>query len=252
MVEIKDFLEEKVVQYNTLDFIDSDPVQIPHRFSIKEDVEISGFLAATIAWGNRKMIINNANKMMQLMGNSPYDFVMNFSENDLDDLDGFVHRTFNSDDLKFFMKSLRNIYQHHGGLEEVFAKNKTSDSMQTSISNFKQTFFEVEHLPRTTKHISDPLNNSAAKRINMYLRWMIRDDKQGVDLGIWKSIPTSILSCPLDVHSGNVARKLGILTRKQNDAKALKELDTKLREMDANDPVKYDFALFGLGVFEGF
>lgn len=252
MVEIKDFLEEKVVQYNTLDFIDSDPVQIPHRFSIKEDVEISGFLAATIAWGNRKMIINNANKMMQLMGNSPYDFVMNFSENDLDDLDGFVHRTFNSDDLKFFMKSLRNIYQHHGGLEEVFAKNKTSDSMQTSISNFKQTFFEVEHLPRTTKHISDPLNNSAAKRINMYLRWMIRNDKQGVDLGIWKSIPTSILSCPLDVHSGNVARKLGILTRKQNDAKALKELDTKLREMDANDPVKYDFALFGLGVFEGF
>lgn len=252
MVEIKDFLEEKVVQYNTLDFIDSDPVQIPHRFSIKEDVEISGFLAATIAWGNRKMIINNANKMMKLMGNSPYDFVMNFSENDLDDLDGFVHRTFNSDDLKFFMKSLRNIYQHHGGLEEVFAKNKTSDSMQTSISNFKQTFFEVEHLPRTTKHISDPLNNSAAKRINMFLRWMIRDDKQGVDLGIWKSIPTSILSCPLDVHSGNVARKLGILTRKQNDAKALKELDTKLREMDANDPVKYDFALFGLGVFEGF
>lgn len=252
MVEIKDFLEEKVVQYNTLDFIDSDPVQIPHRFSIKEDVEISGFLAATIAWGNRKMIINNANKMMQLMGNSPYDFVMNFSENDLDDLDGFVHRTFNSDDLKFFIKSLRNIYQHHGGLEEVFAKNKTSDSMQTSISNFKQTFFEVEHLPRTTKHISDPLNNSAAKRINMFLRWMIRDDKQGVDLGIWKSIPTSILSCPLDVHSGNVARKLGILTRKQNDAKALKELDTKLREMDANDPVKYDFALFGLGVFEGF
>lgn len=250
--ELKNFLDEKVLQYNTLDFIDSDPVQIPHRFSIKEDVEISGFLAATIAWGNRKMIINNANKMMKLMGNSPYDFVMNFSENDLDDLDGFVHRTFNSDDLKFFMKSLRNIYQHHGGLEEVFAKNKTSDSMQTSISNFKQTFFEIEHLPRTTKHISDPLNNSAAKRINMFLRWMIRDDKQGVDLGIWKSIPTSILSCPLDVHSGNVARKLGILTRKQNDAKALKELDTKLREMDENDPVKYDFALFGLGVFEGF
>lgn len=250
--ELKDFLDEKVLQYNTLDFIDSDPVKIPHRFSLKEDIEIAGFLAATIAWGNRKMIINNANKMMQLMGNSPYDYVMSFSESDLDNLDGFVHRTFNSDDLKFFMKSLRNIYQHHGGLEQVFAKHQTFDSMQESISNFKQTFFEVEHLPRTTKHISDPLNNSAAKRINMYLRWMIRNDKQGVDLGIWESIPTSILSCPLDVHSGNVARKLGILTRKQNDAKALKELDTKLREMDANDPVKYDFALFGLGVFEGF
>jgi len=237
--ELKDFLDEKVLQYNTLDFIDSDPVQIPHRFSVK-------------AWGNRKMIINNANKMMQLMGNSPYDFVMNFSENDLENLDGFVHRTFNSDDLKFFIQSLRNIYQHHGGLEQVFAKHQTSDSMQVAISHFKQTFFEIEHLPRTTKHISDPLNNSAAKRINMYLRWMVRADKQGVDLGIWKSIPTAVLSCPLDVHSGNVARKLGVLTRKQNDAKALKELDGKLREMDANDPVKYDFALFGLGVFEGF
>ena len=168
--ELKKFLDEKVLQYNTLDFIDSDPVQIPHRFSVKEDIEISGFLAATIAWGNRKMIINNANKMMQLMGNSPYDFVMNFSENDLENLDGFVHRTFNNDDLKFFMKSLRNIYQNHGGLEQVFAKYQTSASMQVSISNFKQTFFEVEHLPRTTKHISDPLNNSAAKRINMYLR----------------------------------------------------------------------------------
>ena len=250
--ELKDFLDEKVLQYNTLDFIDSDPVQIPHRFSTKEDIEIAGFLAATIAWGNRKMIINNANKMMNLIGNSPYDFVMNFSENDLDNLDGFVHRTFNSDDLKFFVKSLRYIYQNHGGLEQVFAQHQSSDSMQESISKFKQTFFEIEHLPRTTKHISDPLNNSAAKRINMFLRWMIRDDQQGVDLGIWKSIPTSILSCPLDVHSGNVARKLGILTRKQNDAKALKELDTKLREMDVNDPVKYDFALFGLGVFEGF
>ena len=250
--ELKAFLDEKVLQYNTLDFIDSDPVQIPHRFSIKEDIEIAGFLAATIAWGNRKMIINNANKMMLLIGNSPYDFVMNFSENDLDKLDGFVHRTFNSDDLKGFLFSLRHIYQNHGGLEKVFAQHQTEDSMQESISNFKQTFFEIDHLPRTTKHISDPLNNSAAKRINMYLRWMIRDDKQGVDLGIWKSIPKSILSCPLDVHSGNVARKLGILTRKQNDAKALKELDTKLRVMDANDPVKYDFALFGLGVFEGF
>ena len=143
--ELKDFLDEKVLQYNTLDFIDSDPVQIPHRFSAKEDIEIAGFLAATIAWGNRKMIINNANKMMQLMGNSPYDFVMNFSENHLKNLGGFVHRTFNSEDLKFFMQSLRNIYQNHGGLEQVFAKHQTSDSMQASISNFKQTFFEIEH-----------------------------------------------------------------------------------------------------------
>lgn len=250
--ELKDFLDEKVTQYNTLDFIDSDPVQIPHRYSTKEDIEISGFLAATIAWGNRKMIINNANKMMTLMGNSPFDFIMNSSEDDLTRFDGFVHRTFNSDDLKFFIKSLRNIYQNHHGLEHVFHHYQADDSMQEAISQFKKIFFEVDHLPRTTKHVSDPLNNSAAKRINMWLRWMIRKDQQGVDLGIWNTISPSKLSCPLDVHSGNVARKLGILTRKQNDAKALKELDAKLREMDATDPVKYDFALFGLGVFEGF
>ena len=250
--ELKDFLDEKVLQYNTLDFIDSDPVQIPHRYSAKEDIEISGFLAATIAWGNRKMIINNADKMMQLMGNSPYDFVMNFTEDDLTIFDGFVHRTFNSDDLKFFVKSLRNIYHNHKDLESVFTLNQTEDSMQDAISNFKTIFFENNLASRTMKHVSDPKKGSAAKRLNMMLRWFCRQDQNGVDLGIWKSIPTSILSCPLDVHSGNVARKLGILTRKQNDAKALKELDTQLREMDAIDPVKYDFALFGLGVFEGF
>ncbi len=252
VTNIKDFLDEKVHQYNTLDFIETDPVQIPHQYNLKEDIEIAGFLAATIAWGNRKMIINNAHKMMSLMGNSPYDFVMHHTENNLEKLDGFVHRTFNSEDFIFFIKSLKNIYTNHNGLEKVFSKNQTLDSMQSSISAFKKTFFEVEHLPRTTKHISDPLNNSAAKRLNMMLRWFCRQDKNGVDLGIWESIPTNILSCPLDVHSGNVARKLGLLTRKQNDAKALKELDTNLRTMDANDPVKYDFALFGLGVFEGF
>lgn len=251
-LELKAFLDEKYTQYNTLDFIDTDPVQIPHRYQLKEDIEIAGFLAATIAWGNRKMIINNSNKMMELMGNSPYDFVMNFSSNDLERLEGFVHRTFNSIDLKYFIQSLRNIYENHQGLEAVFAKYQDVDSIQGSISAFKKVFFELEHLPRTTKHVSDPLNNSAAKRINMMLRWFCRQDNNGVDLGIWKSIPTSILSCPLDVHSGNVARKLGILTRKQNDAKALKELDFKLRELDKNDPVKYDFALFGLGVFDGF
>lgn len=251
-LELKAFLDEKYTQYNTLDFIDTDPVQIPHRYQLKEDIEIAGFLAATIAWGNRKMIINNSNKMMELMGNSPYDFIMNFSSNDLERLDGFVHRTFNSIDLKYFIQSLRNLYENHQGLEAVFAKYQGEDSIQGSISAFKKVFFELEHLPRTTKHVSDPLNNSAAKRINMMLRWFCRQDNNGVDLGIWKSIPTSILSCPLDVHSGNVARKLGILTRKQNDAKALKELDFKLRELDKNDPVKYDFALFGLGVFEGF
>lgn len=248
--ELQSFLDEKVTQYNTRDFIDSDPVQIPHLFSLKEDIEIAGFLAATIAWGNRKMIIKNAHRMMELMGNAPYDFVLSHQEKDLKDLESFVHRTFNGKDFIGFIKGLQHIYQNHNGLEAVFSKQ--NPTIQHTISEFKQLFFEIPHLVRTEKHISDPLNNSAAKRINMYLRWMVRQDNKGVDLGIWKSISPAALSCPLDVHSGNVARKLGLLHRKQNDAKALAELDIQLRILDPNDPVKYDFALFGLGVFEGF
>jgi uncharacterized protein (TIGR02757 family) len=250
--ELKEFLDEKVVLYNHPNFIESDPIQIPHRYQLKEDIEISGFLSATISWGNRKMIIKNGLKLMDLLGNSPYDFIMNHSDNQLETVNNFVHRTFNGIDCVTFIKGLKNIYENHSGLEAVFAKNQQNDSLQLSISEFKKTFFEIEHLNRTQKHISDPLNNSAAKRINMYLRWMVRKDKVSVDLGIWKSIAPSKLSCPLDVHSGNVARKLGLLHRKQNDGKALFELDTQLRILDSKDPVKYDFALFGLGVFEGF
>ncbi|TBX67502.1 TIGR02757 family protein [Flavobacterium silvisoli] len=250
--ELQEFLDEKVILYNNPKFIDSDPIQVPHRFSLKEDIEIAGFLTATIAWGNRKMIINNATKLMELLGNSPYDFVMEHREHHLELLEGFVHRTFNGQDTITFIKALQHIYTNHGGLEMAFAKNQQAFSMQESISDFKKLFFEIKHLPRTTKHISDPASGSAAKRLNMFMRWMVRQDNQGVDFGIWKSIPTDALSCPLDVHSGNVARKLGLLQRKQNDNKALSELDNALREMDANDPVKYDFALFGLGVFEGF
>lgn len=251
-VELKEFLDAKVIQYNTLDFIDSDPIQIPHQFSIKEDIEISAFLTATIAWGNRKMIINNSKRMMALMGDSPYDFVMNHSETQLENLNGFVHRTFNSDDLQTFIKALKHIYTNHNGLEAAFAKNQHQFTMQPGIAEFKKLFFEVNHQQRTAKHVSDPLQGSAAKRINMFLRWMVRQDKNGVDFGIWQNIPMASLSCPLDVHSGNVARKLGLLSRKQNDGKALAELDSFLRQLDADDPVKYDFALFGLGVFEGF
>ncbi len=250
--ERKEFLDAKVIQYNNPDFISSDPIQIPHQFSRKEDIEIAAFLTATISWGNRKMIINNANKMMNLLGNSPFDFVMQHNEYQLENLDSFVHRTFNGTDFSFFIKSLQNIYQNHDGLEPVFTKNAEKDSLQKSIAEFKKVFFEIEHPDRTQKHVSNPLKNSAAKRINMFLRWMVRQDKAGVDFGIWKSLSSSQLSCPLDVHSGNVARKLGLLQRKQNDAKALQELDKSLRKMDAQDPVKYDFALFGLGVFEGF
>lgn len=250
--ELKEFLDEKVELYNHPNFIESDPIQIPHRYSLKEDIEIAGFLSATIAWGNRKMIISNAKKLMELMGNAPFDFVMSHTKKDLDTLQQFVHRTFNGEDCKTFVMALQNIYQNHQGLEAVFAQNQTDQSMQESISKFKSLFFEIPHSYRTQKHISDPLNNSAAKRLNMWLRWNCRQDQKGVDLGIWKSIPSSKLSCPLDVHSGNVARKLGLLTRKQNDGKALSELDANLRLLDPQDPVKYDFALFGLGVFENF
>lgn len=250
--ELKEFLDSKVEQYNNPKFIESDPIQIPHRYSKKEDIEIAAFLTATIAWGNRKSIINNASKMMDLLDNSPYDFVLNHKEKDLESLLHFVHRTFNGTDLITFVKALKHIYNNHGGLETIFSKTAKNESLQTAISQFKTLFFEIEHLARTQKHVSDPLKNSAAKRINMYLRWMVRNDNTGVDFGIWNNISPSQLSCPLDVHSGNVARKLGLLTRKQNDAKALFELDTNLRKLDPKDPVKYDFALFGLGVFESF
>jgi uncharacterized protein (TIGR02757 family) len=250
--ELKEFLDAKVDQYNHPRFIESDPIQIPHQFIKKEDVEIAGFLTATIAWGNRKSIINNAKYMMELLDDAPHDFVMNHQKADLEKLQPFVHRTFNGKDFIQFVTSLKHIYKNHGGLESVFFKNGDKASLQNSISKFKTTFFEIEHLPRTQKHISDPTKNSAAKRINMFLRWMVRADNVGVDFGIWKNLSPSQLSCPLDVHSGNVARKLGLLSRKQNDGKALLELDSTLRKLDPKDPVKYDFALFGLGVFENF
>jgi len=250
--ELKTFLNEKAHLYNNPKFIESDPIQVPHQFSKKEDIEIAGFLTATIAWGNRKSIINNANKMMVLLDHAPFEFVMQHQDSDLEDLQSFVHRTFNGNDFIQFIKSLQHIYKAHHGLEAVFAKHAKANSLQQSIHEFKKLFFEIPHLERAKKHVSDPIKKSAAKRINMYLRWMVRNDNAGVDFGIWDSLSPAQLSCPLDVHSGNVARKLGLLKRKQNDAKALAELDTNLRKLDPNDPVKYDFALFGLGVFEGF
>lgn len=250
--ELKEFLDEKAILFEKPDFIPLDPIQIPHRFSLKEDIEIAGFLTATISWGNRKSIINNANRLMDILGQSPHDFIMNYSSDDKELLSGFVHRTFNEIDLETFILSLQNIYTHHNGLEQVFLKGLSKNSIQPAISHFKKLFFEISHQSRTQKHVSDPLKNSAAKRINMFLRWMVRDANAGVDFGIWKNISPAILSCPLDVHTGNVARKLRLLSRKQNDAKTLLELDTSLRKMDALDPVKYDFALFGLGAIEQF
>ncbi|NNC68598.1 MAG: TIGR02757 family protein [Gammaproteobacteria bacterium] len=251
-LELKEFLDSKVLRYNNPKFIESDPIQIPHRYSLKEDIEVSAFLTATIAWGNRRMIIKNADRMMQLLDNSPYDFIINHEESDLDKLDGFVHRTYNAIDFRYFIKGLQDIYTNHGGMETIFQTNADATSIQPAIHEFKKVFFSLDHESRTEKHVGDPKKGSACKRINMMLRWLIRNDNAGVDFGIWKNISPTILSCPLDVHSGNVARKLGLLTRKQNDAKALLELDTALRKLDTKDPVKYDFALFGLGVFESF
>ena len=251
--ELKRFLDEKAAYYNQPLFIESDPIQIPHQFSKKEDIEIAGFLVATIAWGNRKSIIKNGTRLMQLMGNSPHDYVLNFSEEKhSESLSDFVHRTFNSDDLVYFIKALQHIYKEHNGLEAVFSTFSEENTLQPAIHHFKKVFFSLPHLKRTEKHVSDPLKNSAAKRINMFLRWMVRKDNTGVDFGIWNSLSPSQLSCPLDVHSGRVARSLSLLKRKQNDAKALNELDNSLRKLDPADPVKYDFALFGLGVFEAF
>ena len=250
--ELKEFLDLKANHYQSQDFISADPIQIPHRFTKKEDIEIAGFLAATIAWGNRTSIIKNANKMMKLMDEAPFDFIVNHQTSDLDVFDGFVHRTFNATDLKYFVQAIKNLYVNKGGLEFCITQHVSKMPLQTALHHFKKDFFELPHELRTEKHLADPLKGSAAKRINMYLRWMVRPNTSGVDFGLWKSMHPRNLSCPLDLHSGTVARKLGILDRKQNDAKALLELDKQLRIMDSEDPVKYDFALFGLGAFEKF
>jgi len=246
--ELKEFLDEKAEFYNQRSFIESDPIQIPHLFSKKEDIEIAGFLTATIAWGNRKSIIKNAERMMQLMDHCPFDFVQNHSADDLKKMESFVHRTFNGQDFSYFVSALKYIYQNHQGLEQLFALNASKNSLQPAIHEFKKIFFTSPHLPRTEKHVSDPLKNSAAKRINMYLRWMVRHDDCGVDFGIWKNIKPNQLFIPLDVHVDRVARKFRLLTRKQTDWLATRELTDQLKQYDPDDPVKYDFALFGMGV----
>lgn len=249
---VKYFLDEKVEQYNHVEFIEPDPVSVPHGFSLKEDIEISGFLAATIAWGNRKSILKSSGKIIKYLDNQPFDFIMNHTPADLKKIQGSVHRTFNSDDLVFFIKSLQNIYVNKGGLEKVFAVKENEVNTYHALERFRNVFFEIEHSLRTRKHISSPARNSSAKRLSMFLRWMVRKDNKGVDFGIWNSIKPSQLVCPLDVHSGNTARMLKLLNRTQNDWKSVLELQENLVTLDKEDPSKYDFALFGLGVFEQF
>jgi len=248
--ELKDLLEHKFNLYNSTNFIIEDPISIPHAYNQKEDIEIISFLISIISWGNRKSIIKSGNKLREILGSSPIDFIMRFKERDLKKID-FVHRTFNKFDLIYFLKSLKNIYKNHDGLENVFSKNLNNEFMYNNISNFRKIFFSLNHEERTEKHISNPKKNSACKRINMFLRWMVRNDGI-VDFGIWKKIKPSMLSCPLDVHTANIGRKLNLISRKQNDLKTVLELDKKLRLFDKNDPVKYDYALFGMGVYEKF
>lgn len=245
--ELKVLLEKNYQEFHQKNFIADDPIAIPHQFSLKEDIEIAAFLSAIIAWGQRKTIIRNANRMMEIMDHSPYDFILNHKEKDREKALGFVHRTFNSDDLMYFFHALQQIYRKHGGLEACLIPNDSED-MKEKLSDFKRLFFQPEHLKRTEKHLADPQKGSSAKRLNMFLRWMVRNDPAGVDFGLWNTFPQSKLMIPLDIHTATVSRKLGLLTRKQNDWKAVEELTENLRFFDADDPVKYDFALFGMGV----
>jgi len=251
--EIKEFLDEKATFYNQPSFIQTDPIQIPKKFSEKENIEIAGFLAATLAWGQRKTIIKNAADLTARMGNQPFNYIIDADEKDLYIFDDFKHRTFNGEDCKFFILSLKNIYRNHGGLEKVFTTGfRQEGSVKSALAYFYSVFFEIEGLQRTRKHVPNVNTGSSAKRLNMFLRWMARKDKAGVDFGIWEGIPQAALMLPLDVHTGNLARKLGLLERRQNDWKAVEEVTARLRELDPADPVKYDFALFGLGAFEKF
>lgn len=251
--DLKAFLDRKYSQYNTPDFINEDPISIPHRFFRLQDIEISGFIAAVLAWGQRKTIINKCTELFNLMDNAPYDFVRNHQESDLKAFLNFKHRTFNATDTLYFIQYFQQYYQHHESLEKAFLAegHRDEENLEAGLIRFHNQFFTLEDHPlRTKKHIATPARNSACKRINMFLRWMVRDDDRGVDFGLWKNIKPSQLICPCDVHVDRVARKLGLITRKQTDWQTAKELTAGLKLLDPEDPVKYDFALFGLGVYE--
>lgn len=249
---LRGLLDEAYDRYNQPDFIEEDPISIPHQFRQKEDIEISGFLTALIAWGKRVMIMRNAQGLVERMDLAPYEFVMQASEEELARLDGFVHRTFNAIDARALVLALRRVYQEEGGLERIFVNGltETSENVYAALTSARTQLLTGTDFPkRSQKHVANPATGSSAKRINMYLRWMVRKDKRGVDFGIWKGIGMHQLICPLDVHTGNVGRKLGLLTRKQNDWKAALELTNALRTFCPEDPVKYDFSLFGLGAY---
>jgi uncharacterized protein (TIGR02757 family) len=251
ILDLKQFLDEAVDEYNRPNFIPNDPISIPYQFTQKEDIEIIGFLTATIAWGQRATILKNCQWLIEHMDYAPEAFIMQHQQKDLKPFSKFVHRTFNGVDCVYFLQALQSLYKNHGGLEESFNQAYTStQDLAPAISTWRQTYFSYAPPGRSAKHFADPLRNSSAKRICMYLRWMVRKDKKGVDFGIWKTISPAILNAPLDVHSGRIARSLGLLERKQDDWKAVIELSDNLRLLDPKDPAKYDFALFGIGVNE--
>ena len=247
--ELKDFLDFKANQYENPNFVESDPIQIPKKYKRKEDTEIVAFLIATIAWGNRKSIIKSGEKLMSILGESPYDFILTLSTSKIK----FTHRTFNEIDLTFFLQSLQNIYQNHNGLEACFNINSNQEKdLYHRIIRFRNIFISIQHQSRSLKHLANPMSGSACKRLIMFLRWMVRSSEKGVDFGLWKSIHPNELMIPLDVHTGNISRKLMLLNRKQNDWSSNIELRKTLIKFDPQDPAKYDFALFGLGAFENF
>lgn len=244
---LKNILEFNYIKYNTLDFIETDPIQIPHNFSKKEDIEISAFLVSTIAWGKRELIIRSGYKMIELLDNSPYEFIINCTQKDLQKIQKFVHRTFNNDDFIDFIKALKKIYIEKGGLEKIFIEGfKTDNSVKSSLIHFRNVFTQYLEKKHSFKHISDVAKKSTGKRLNLFLMWMVRKDNVGVHFGLWKKIPMSALMLPLDIHTKQMAQHLGLLTRKQTDWLAVEEITNNLRKFDPFDPVKYDFALFGM------
>ena len=247
--DLQDFLNSKVDLYNQPSFIKDDPICIPHSFTKKQDIEIAGFFAAIFAWGNRTTIINKSRELMQLMHNAPHDFCLNHSPKELKSLTSFKHRTFNATDLLYFIEFFKYHYSKYKSLEIAFTRH--GNTIEQMLTGFRHYFFSLGYIPaRTKKHIATPERNSSCKRLNMFLRWMVRQDDKGVDFGIWKTISPSQLICPIDVHVARVAKGFHLLHRKQTDWQAALELTEYLRTLDKNDPVKYDFALFGLGVME--
>lgn len=250
--ELRDLLEHLHDRYNRPEFIENDPISVPHSFTSRDDREVAGLLASTIAWGNRKAIVKSAHRMMQYMDNAPADFVRNASEGELARLGSYVHRTFNGEDFKDFVRGVRGMFERFGGIGE-FVENRyeATGSMAQVLSDFRREFFACDHNSHCEKHLSSIDKGAACKRLNMYFRWFVRRDERGVDFGEWRKVPMSALYLPLDVHTGNMGRALGLLTRRQSDWKATVEITESLREFDAEDPVRFDFSLFGAGI-DGF